>query len=512
MKITHILILLISLSNIFCSKFPFSFDFNFDLDLNLNFSKFINTLKSSTPDFVSDIQKNVVDFIKKTDKEKDKYIETMTTTVQELYEQIKIGVDKGSQTVKKEVTNLIEKTTETAKILSLKICDLTKIDYQQCYIDKKKIFSNLMKIVDENFGKCSILVNQIFTLSENPEKNLKYFLIMIISLTENPDAIEKGTSLIIYDMINCIQEKFPQIWTSIDDKISSTLDALNIKQDLISLLVKSISNFGKFIKYEEIYGYIEEANNITGLIKNEKAIQVYNTFFKILKKFNEFGKQVYNISADLNINIFTKDNSKNKNISSDSEEKIYYENKGIRISLHLEYILKNFKAYSVQTVAFESPLVSLRGKREKKGGTANTFVGITLYDEKGNEIFVKDIKLEKYRPIIYFKKKLYKSMKKCLFYNEEKNEMDSEGIKTELFELDGEEYIKCIPSHLSSFSVGSYDDDDDILEKAAETNNFKYGFYKGIGIIIILFSVFYMYRGYKRKRIREINNQYGFDK
>ena len=139
MKITHILILLISLSNIFCSKFPFSFDFNFDLDLNLNFSKFINTLKSSTPDFVSDIQKNVVDFIKKTDKEKDKYIETMTTTVQELYEQIKIGVDKGSQTVKKEVTNLIEKTTETAKILSLKICDLTKIDYQQCYIDKKNI-------------------------------------------------------------------------------------------------------------------------------------------------------------------------------------------------------------------------------------------------------------------------------------------------------------------------------------------------------------------------------------
>ena len=78
-----------------------------------------------------------------------------------------------------------------------------------------------MKIVDENFGKCSILVNQIFTLSENPEKNLKYFLFMIISLTENPDAIEKGTSLIIYDMINCIQEKFPQIWTSIDDKIIS---------------------------------------------------------------------------------------------------------------------------------------------------------------------------------------------------------------------------------------------------------------------------------------------------
>ena len=46
-------------------------------------------------------------------------------------------------------------------------------------------------------------------------------------------------------------------------------------------------------------------------------------------------------------------------------------------------------------------------------------------------------------------------MKTCLFYNEEKDEMDDEGITTTYEFLDGEEYIKCIPAHLSSFAIGS---------------------------------------------------------
>ena len=35
-------------------------------------------------------------------------------------------------------------------------------------------------------------------------------------------------------------------------------------------------------------------------------------------------------------------------------------------------------AHSVQTVVLDSPFVSIRGNRNKKGNTSNTFVGITL--------------------------------------------------------------------------------------------------------------------------------------
>jgi len=47
-------------------------------------------------------------------------------------------------------------------------------------------------------------------------------------------------------------------------------------------------------------------------------------------------------------------------------------------------------------------MASVRGRKEDQGGTSNTFVGLTLYDSSGKEIFAKDIETK--RPIIYYKK------------------------------------------------------------------------------------------------------------
>ena len=107
-----------------------------------------------------------------------------------------------------------------------------KIGYDECNINKKKIFNNLLQIVRDNFGKCSIIVNEIYNLSENIEYNFKYFLFLVISLTENPDAIEKGKSQIIYDIINCLQENFQYLWPSINSTLTDNLNSLNVKQDI----------------------------------------------------------------------------------------------------------------------------------------------------------------------------------------------------------------------------------------------------------------------------------------
>ena len=171
-------------------------------------------------------------------------------------------------------------------------------------------------------------------------------------------------------------------------------------------------------------------------------------------------------------------------------------------------MLKDLKAYSVQAVVFESPLVSLRVKRKAKEGTANTFVGITLYDKEGNEIYISDIKLENLRPVILFKKKLFKAMKTCLYYNEEKDIMESEGIETQFVEFEGEEYIKCIPKHLSSFTIGSYDDEEIYKEKNGSINEVIFFILKVCLVVIILGIGFYFYRCFRRKRIETINNQY----
>jgi len=478
---------------IYSKLIPSFLDIN--LEFNFDLGNILNQLKSSTPEYIKDIHKNMLEFMKKTDKEKEKYLDILYIKVQETYDHLK----KGSKNAQNEIKQLIEDVTETANVLSYKVWKMEKSEYEQCFNNKKRIFKNLIQIVDDNFRKCSVIVDEIYSLSENMEYNLKYFLFLVISLTENPDIIEKGTSQIIYDIINCLQEKFPNLWPSINTKIAKTVNPLNVKQDIINLLAKSISNFGAFIQFEERYGFIKKAENITGFIKDEKAKKVYKNIFQILKKFNEFGTQSYNISANLKLNVFINNDNSTLIKSIDNREK------GIKINLHLSYMFKNLKIHSVQAVIFESPFISFRAERKSKGGISNTFVGITLYDKEGNEIYIPNLKLDKIE--ILFKKKLFKAMKNCLYYNEEKNEMDNDGIDTKFVEFDGEEYIKCIPKHLSSFTIGSLYGE--IAQQKIEGNTIsKYKSIK-LGIFFLfLIGVFYIYRKYRRKRIKYINNLY----
>ena len=77
------------------------------------------------------------------------------------------------------------------------------------------------------------------------------------------------------------------------------------------------------IQFEEKYGFIEKAEKITGLIKDIKAKKFYKNIFHILKDFNEYRTQSFNIS------VFTKDN--NNNISDNINKINYHKEKGIKI-------------------------------------------------------------------------------------------------------------------------------------------------------------------------------------
>ena len=55
--------------------------------------------------------------------------------------------------------------TETANALSYKVWDMIKSGYEQCNNNKEKIFLDLIEKVKENFGECSIIINEINTLS-----------------------------------------------------------------------------------------------------------------------------------------------------------------------------------------------------------------------------------------------------------------------------------------------------------------------------------------------------------
>jgi hypothetical protein len=251
-------------------------------------------------------------------------------------------------------------------------------------------------------------------------------------------------------------------------------------------------------------------NRITSMFEKLGLKTVANSYVKTLSHFENLKNLNISTLAELKKG---KDLSKVITINGvklrKSEWIALVEDKGIKINLHLSYILENFKVHSVQAVVFDSPLVSFKAERKSKGGISNVFVGITLYDKDGNEIYVKDIKLDKIE--ILFKKNIYKAMKTCLYYNEDKNIMDNNGINTEYVEFDGIEYIKCIPKHLSSFAIGSLDEEEEyiIQQKSKNSKNIlKYGFLKIIMTIIIVFVFIYLFRVWRKKRIEAINNQY----
>ena len=447
----NLLGILILITICFSIRIPYT---EWDIEWNVDIYSIFDKLKTSIPEYIKNIQSKLDNFKKQVETRKNEIIKEITSKAKEEYE-------KAKENPKEYLKPLIEKATEAAKYMQYKICDLTSntTAYEECRTSKKVMFTELFGYVKDNL-QCSRIVRIITDpelLTKNPDQNLKYILFLINVISGNPDAIQQGTTQVIYDAMNCLQENFEKYWPQVEANFKDEKKRIELKQDITNLLIQSVSNLVNILHFEELDGYISKINEKAGLISEEKAKQIHQNIFKILKKLNEFGSQFYNISATMAIDVYV--NPGNLEAGGDAEVFIKdLKERGIRVALHSNYLLREYGANSIQTVVFDSPLVSVRGKKQVDGGTSNTFVGITLYDKEGKEILVKDININDFKPIIYYKKKLFNAMKTCLFYNEEENKIENTGVETKTEILDGEEYIKCIPKHLTSFTIGSYNE------------------------------------------------------
>lgn len=121
-------------------------------------------------------------------------------------------------------------------------------------------------------------------------------------------------------------------------------------------------------------------------------------------------------------------------------------------------MLRKNNAKYLQILVFDSPLISVKtnGDEEETSDTVNTFINIVLYNDKNEEILIKDID-EKYKPEILYLKDKYESIKKCFYYNEEKKELECDGvIIDENYRHNNIDYIKCSSNHLTAFTAGTY--------------------------------------------------------
>ena len=435
---------------IFLIIIPLFLNYKFpDLNIDSNLNSLLNKLKTNIPEFIIDIRDKLEEFKEMTFETQQEVLEDLNSTIKVIIKEIK----EEGENINEKLKEFIEKGTKIARFLTGRDCGiLDYIPFYKCTDIKKYLLKHILELTREEL-KCSKIINLITTnlISNDLVYNLKAILFFVESLSSNPDAFIEGSAQILYDIINCIQENYDIYWPKIEKFLKIDEISSEIKKDSLFILFYSISNLVHLVRKEEQNGILTKLN---GLIYNDIAKNLQKSIFSFAKSFNEFGTSFYNISSSLSLNVTINPGG----LGLETDSKLFISNnndKGIKIILHSNYLLRMKGAYSIQTIVFDSPLVSFRAKRETENKVSNIFVGITLYDKNGNEIIVSDINIDDFRPQILFEKKLYKAMKTCLFYNEEEDKLETSGIKTENnYILDGKAYIRCIPKHLTSFTIG----------------------------------------------------------
>ena len=374
-----------------------------------------------------------------------------------------------------DLQSLFKNLIEYAKILTYTDCSMyssgasnkeedtiKKDTYLTCREDKQLKLEKILTILNKkHISDCSSLYNTIISsLGNNLEESLKYVLILINELSNNPESYKKGLSQILLEATMCLQEDFDNYWPIVEKQLeekeylNSTISA--IKKDVLYIILQTLTNLAKVIHYDEIDGNINSEKTKTGIILNETYIKIQKKIFECSKRLNEFGDELYSLSTSMFSKIET---NKEINITLDNETKIVsIPNKNIIIQLYSNYMIKKYNAKTLQILVFDSPLISIKSseKADKTSDSVNTFISIILYSEKGEEIPIKSIK-KKFRPQILYLKSKYKSLKKCFYYNEDKNDLETDGISIDdNFEYNGEKYIKCVSSHLTAFTAGTY--------------------------------------------------------
>ncbi len=437
--------------------------------IKIRVDNFIEKLKTDIPEFIKNMEIEIEKFRNMAEEAKLKILKNLNETLKTAIAEVEKSKEK--------FKSFIEKSIETAKYLANRDCSIYASGetsdegktykaglYLECRESKRQILSQIMGTLKEKF-QCSKIVDTITdNISDDVEQNLKYILFLIDEITNNPDALDQTYNQVIYDLTNCLQEKFDEYWPKVEEYLKEKKSYLEqsikaVKRDVSNIIMEALSNLVNVLHFEEIDGYLKQAKDEiekNGLIVAENAKKINKNIFNFLKKLNEFGTNYYNISGSMGVNVTVNPGQLDK--STDAEVFVSdLKDQGIKLLLHSNYMLRDKDAYALQTVVFDSPLVSVNAKNEYENGALNTFVGITLYDKDGKEIAVSKLSAD-FRPQLLYNIKYYSNMKTCLFYNEAKGELSSDGVKTELdVSIDGEKYIRCTPEHLTSFTIGSGD-------------------------------------------------------
>lgn len=189
---------------------------------------------------MGEVFEKLKEFKSKTDEEKDKMIKELDSSILDLNKEIKNYISEKKEKPYGKIIDLMRKMHVMNHYLKNRVCNQGD---ENCSNEKKRLMNNIIAVLEDNFKECPVTIEYINKLSSDTYANLSLHILLIQSIIENKDFMEKSQRKVISSLLGCIGDQMNDYWPGVVAKLGKDGDPDSIKflkEDLSKTLLKEI--------------------------------------------------------------------------------------------------------------------------------------------------------------------------------------------------------------------------------------------------------------------------------
>ena len=239
---------------------------------------------------MGEVFEKLKEFKSKTDEEKDKMIKELDSSILDLNKEIKNYISEKKEKPYGKIIDLMRKMHVMNHYLKNRVCNQGD---ENCSNEKKRLMNNIIAVLEDNFKECPVTIEYINKLSSDTYANLSLHILLIQSIIDNKDFMEKSQRKVISSLLGCIGDQMNDYWPGVVAKYGKDGDPDSIKflkEDLSKTLLKEI-----FKLYEDSSSSSVSESSSNLLLEKERERErlrekVFGEIIDILKEIKESKK------------------------------------------------------------------------------------------------------------------------------------------------------------------------------------------------------------------------------
>ena len=250
--------------------------------------------ENAKPKKINNVMGEILDKLKsfksKTDEEKDKMIKELDSSILDLNKEIKNYISEKKEKPYGKIKDLMRKMHVMNHYLKNRVCNQGD---ENCSNEKKRLMNNIIAVLEDNFKECPVTIEYINKLSSDTHANLSLHILLIQSIIDNKDFMEKSQRKVISSLLGCIGDQMNDYWPGVVAKYGKDGDPDSVKflkEGLSKTLLKEI-----FKLYEDSSSSSVSESSSNLLLEKERERErlrekVFGEIIDILKEIKESKK------------------------------------------------------------------------------------------------------------------------------------------------------------------------------------------------------------------------------